>query len=193
MANTFRHAHSEPINPPGAEPVLTREQVWAGLQRKVRSPTEFVPAIESCQVVSEEGDVVTRIVQFKANWGPSGKVTEVCTSYHPAQILCVPPRLPRTGGFWQERKGQGTMKRVDDGALAELTPDVPRRFEMDSGDRVSNIVSAGPSGESTDMFLTYVFDLQNPKADTEANAKVAKGAVSGTIAKFRELAKAGQI
>ncbi|EJT78277.1 hypothetical protein GGTG_03379 [Gaeumannomyces tritici R3-111a-1] len=153
MANTFRHAHSEPINPPGAEPVLTREQVWAGLQRKVRSPTEFVPAIESCQVVSEEGDVVTRIVQFKANWGPSGKVTEVCTSYHPAQIL----------------------------------------FEMDSGDRVSNIVSAGPSGESTDMFLTYVFDLQNPKADTEANAKVAKGAVSGTIAKFRELAKAGQI
>ncbi|KAL8320698.1 hypothetical protein RB597_007120 [Gaeumannomyces tritici] len=133
MANTFRHAHSEPINPPGAEPVLTREQVWAGLQRK--------------------GDVVTRIVQFKANWGPSGKVTEVCTSYHPAQIL----------------------------------------FEMDSGDRVSNIVSAGPSGESTDMFLTYVFDLKNPKADTEANAKVAKGAVSGTIAKFRELAKAGQI
>ncbi|KAL8382147.1 hypothetical protein RB595_006094 [Gaeumannomyces hyphopodioides] len=149
----FRHAHTEPVNPPGAEPVLTREQLWAGLQRKVRSPTEFAPAHESCQVVSDEGDVVTRTVQFKANWGPTGKVTEVCTSYHPVQIL----------------------------------------FEMDSGDRVSNIVSVGPSGEPTDMFLTYVFDLKEPKGDAESTAKVAKSAVSGSIAKIRQLAKDGQI
>lgn len=153
MTSALCHAYTEPINPPGAEPVLTLEQVWKGLQRKVRSPTEFAPAIESCEVVSEEGDVVTRTIQFKPNWGPGGKVTEVCTSYYPTQIL----------------------------------------FDWDSGDRVSNIVSVGPSGEPTDMFLTYVFNLKNPKDDRESNAKVAKSAVSGSIAKIRQLAKDGQI
>lgn len=43
---------------------------------------------------------------------------------------------------------------------------------MDTGDKVSNIISAGPTGEPTDMFLTYVFDLQNPKGDLESNNKV---------------------
>ncbi|KLU82335.1 hypothetical protein MAPG_01408 [Magnaporthiopsis poae ATCC 64411] len=153
MVTTLHHAHTEPINPPGAEPALTREQVWAGLQRKVRSPAEFVPVIDSYHILSEAGDVVTRTVQFKPNFGPEGKITEVCTSYHPTQIL----------------------------------------YEMDTGDKVSNVISAGPTGEPTDLFLTYVFDLQNPKGDTESNAKVAKAAVVGTITKIRQLAKEGKI
>lgn len=56
--NTLSFAASRLVNPPGAEPVLTEAQLWAGLQRKVRVPQEFVPAITSCEVTSDTGSKV---------------------------------------------------------------------------------------------------------------------------------------
>ena len=153
MSASYRHCHTVPINPAGAEPVLSAEQVWKGLQRKVRSPTEFVPVIESCEVVSDENDVVTRLVQFKSGWGPEGKVKEVCSSYNPTHIY----------------------------------------FEMESGDKVYNIVSSGPSGEPTDLHLTYMFEIKPSGSDFETMVKGGKGAVAGTVAKLREFAKAGEL
>ena len=40
---TINLAYTAPVNAAGAEPALTAAQVWAGLQRKVRSAHEFVP------------------------------------------------------------------------------------------------------------------------------------------------------
>ncbi|KAF9479308.1 DUF1857-domain-containing protein [Pholiota conissans] len=58
-------AVSRLVNPQGASPVLTEAQVWHGLQLKVRSPGEFVPVITSCEILSDEGDKVSRLVGFR--------------------------------------------------------------------------------------------------------------------------------
>lgn len=50
-------AYTAPINPPSSSPHLTRAQVWAALQRKIRHATEFVPQITACTVLAEEEDV----------------------------------------------------------------------------------------------------------------------------------------
>ena len=61
-------AYSAPINPSGASPALTEDQVWKGLQRKVRKAQEFVAPILKCEVLEEEetetGTKVTRQVTF---------------------------------------------------------------------------------------------------------------------------------
>jgi hypothetical protein len=51
-------AASRLVNPPGAAPVLTEAQVLAGLELKVRAPQDFVPAIISCDLISDTGDKV---------------------------------------------------------------------------------------------------------------------------------------
>ncbi|KAG0046025.1 hypothetical protein BGZ83_008788 [Gryganskiella cystojenkinii] len=86
MTPTINLAVSVPINPPGSDQILNSSQVWAALQRKVRHPHEFVPAITSCKVVKDENNVVTRVVSFKD--GPSG-VNEVCTEYKPSRVEFV--------------------------------------------------------------------------------------------------------
>ncbi|KAK4113158.1 DUF1857-domain-containing protein [Canariomyces notabilis] len=87
--------YTAPINRPGESPVLTIDQVWAGLQRKVRYAQEFVPLIVGCEVLSEEKDpaaeevdVITRRVTFAEKAGPmSGRiVTEVCKLYAPCRV-----------------------------------------------------------------------------------------------------------
>ena len=39
------------VNPPGAEPRLTREQVWRGLVMKAENAVPFVPGMTRCEVV----------------------------------------------------------------------------------------------------------------------------------------------
>lgn len=81
-------AFTAPINPPGAS-TLSREQIWAGLQRKVRHAEEFVGgAIKSTEVISESKDehgreVVTREVIFREG---DRRVKEVCTLFEPAKV-----------------------------------------------------------------------------------------------------------
>ena len=82
-------AYTAPINPSGATPVLTIEQVWAGLQRKVRHAQEFVPkAINATDVITEDTDEhgrerVTRDVVFVEG---ERKAREVCTFFEPMKV-----------------------------------------------------------------------------------------------------------
>lgn len=82
-------AYTAPINPSGATPVLTVEQVWKGLERKVRFAQEFVPVIESCDVVKEEDVEVDRYVKFKAGSGQGKEgeaVHEIVRMYEPTKV-----------------------------------------------------------------------------------------------------------
>lgn len=81
-------AFTAPINPAGAS-TLSREQIWAGLQRKVRHAEEFVGgAIKSTDVISESKDehgreVITREVVFREG---DRRVKEVCTLFEPMKV-----------------------------------------------------------------------------------------------------------
>ncbi|KAH7409410.1 hypothetical protein BKA64DRAFT_396748 [Cadophora sp. MPI-SDFR-AT-0126] len=88
--STNNIAFTSPINPPGASPVLTRPQIWAMLQLKIRSAETFVPAaIQSTTVVSttthkESGNEVTvREITFVQD---QRKVKEVVTAYADTRV-----------------------------------------------------------------------------------------------------------
>jgi len=49
-------AATRPVNPPGAEPKITAELLWKGLERKARDPKTFIPAVTSCEVLKDEGN-----------------------------------------------------------------------------------------------------------------------------------------
>ena len=75
-------AYTEHINPPGASPVLTQDQIWKGLQRKIRRAQDFVPIIKGCDVLEESENTVVREAHFEAAHGnPAKTVREVCKSY----------------------------------------------------------------------------------------------------------------
>ncbi|KAF8211163.1 hypothetical protein K438DRAFT_1958300 [Mycena galopus ATCC 62051] len=57
---SYSFAATRPVNPPGAEPVLTEEQVWKGLEYKARNPIPFISMISASKVISEEGNKITR-------------------------------------------------------------------------------------------------------------------------------------
>jgi hypothetical protein len=83
-------AHTTPINPPSASPALTRAQIWAGLQRKIRHAEEFVPVIASCTVVSDADGVVVRDVRFKAGQGAKESARETVRTCGTAWVCVVP-------------------------------------------------------------------------------------------------------
>jgi hypothetical protein len=86
-------AYTSEINPQGATPILTSAQVWQGLQRKIRFAQEFVPIIESCDVLEDKDGVVVRDVRFKEGAGPKRQAKEVVRSYWPSWVsLFFPPR-----------------------------------------------------------------------------------------------------
>lgn len=78
---TIHCAYTEQINPAGASPVITRDQIWKGLQRKIRRAQDFVPIIEGCDVIEEKDNQVIREAHFKAALGnPAKTVREDCRS-----------------------------------------------------------------------------------------------------------------
>jgi hypothetical protein len=85
-------AYTSRINPAGATPVLNEAQIWAGLQRKIRFAQEFVPVIESCEVLEEKDGVVTRDVKFKKGTGPKDQAKEVVRSYWPSWVSGTRPQ-----------------------------------------------------------------------------------------------------
>jgi hypothetical protein len=83
-------SYSQPINAPGVAPTLGRRQVWAGLQRKVRDPTKFVPVITSCVVLEDKDNVVTREVHFVEGFTDAPQpVREVCKECYPTKVCHV--------------------------------------------------------------------------------------------------------
>lgn len=86
---TINLAYTAPINPAGATPVLSEDQIWIGLKRKVRRAQEFVPVIVACEVLSEEGNTVVRQATFKSE-DPTKEtddpVKEVCVHLPPSRV-----------------------------------------------------------------------------------------------------------
>ncbi|AEO67509.1 uncharacterized protein THITE_2116400 [Thermothielavioides terrestris NRRL 8126] len=136
--------YTAPVNRPGQQPVLTLQQVWEGLQHKMRRADKFVPIITACEVLAEEEPsspadggpraVVTRRVTFQPDTGPWGKstVVEVCRLYPPC--------------------------RID--------------FVQEDGATIGNYVTQGPSGDPADLLMTYVFQWNVPQvAEGSAEAK----------------------
>lgn len=58
------------------------EQVWKGLQRKIRRAQDFVGAIKGTDVVDDKEDEVVRIAHF----ADGHDVKEVCKSYWPTKV-----------------------------------------------------------------------------------------------------------
>jgi len=84
---TIHCAYTEPINPSGATPILTRDQIWKGLQRKIRQAQDFVPVIEATDVLEEKEGEVTRVAHFKGMHGqPPREVKEVCRWFYPTKV-----------------------------------------------------------------------------------------------------------
>ncbi len=85
-------ARTLPVNPPEAPFVLTRNALWEALQRKIRNATEFVPAMKSCTVVSDENNVVVRDCLLEHQSGDLRNMREEVTSYgnHWVRILELP-------------------------------------------------------------------------------------------------------
>jgi hypothetical protein len=80
MPFTGYGAFTAPINPSGATPVITYDQVWKALVFKAGKPQAFVPVIDQCNVVSRSESGLTRKVIFKEGKGPAeGWVTEEIT------------------------------------------------------------------------------------------------------------------
>lgn len=85
-------AYTEQINPAGASPVLTRDQIWKGLQRKIRKAQDFVPVITGCDVLEEKENEVKREAHFKGQDGGEGhSVIEICKSYYPTKVDFIQP------------------------------------------------------------------------------------------------------
>ncbi|KXG53810.1 Protein of unknown function DUF1857 [Penicillium griseofulvum] len=90
MSSTNNVAFTAPINPPGATPVITHEQVWTGLLLKIRSAETFVPgAIQSTKVISDSVDpstgnaVTVREVLFRE----TQKIAEeTVTAFKPTRV-----------------------------------------------------------------------------------------------------------
>lgn len=88
---TINCAYTEQINPADASPVLSREQIWKGLQRKIRKAQDFVPIIHACDVLEEKDNEVVREAHFKERDGvPAQSVREVCKSFYPTKVTHTP-------------------------------------------------------------------------------------------------------
>lgn len=48
------------INPPDVLFVLSRDQLWAGLQRETQRALEFVLQMQDCAVLKDKGEFVVR-------------------------------------------------------------------------------------------------------------------------------------
>ena len=60
-------SHAIQINPPGAEPQLSVQDVWCGLVMKAENALPFVPGMARCDVIERGDDWLLRVVEFAGN------------------------------------------------------------------------------------------------------------------------------
>lgn len=53
------------VNPPGAEPVLERDDVWRGLVMKAENALPFVPMMQECEVLERSANGLVRRVAVR--------------------------------------------------------------------------------------------------------------------------------
>ena len=167
----FNLGYTAPINPPGASPTLNPSQIWAGLQRKVRHAEEFVPLFSACEVLSEEPGAtefdpytVIRAVTIRPDFGPPPGVGAGRGGGGPPPWAGGgPPGVGPPGGG----PPKGPIRNV-----CKLYPPSRVDFLREDGTKFSNYVTQGPSGEETDMFMTYVFEWRH--AGVEEGSEVWK-------------------
>lgn len=102
-----------PINPPGAEPVLSLEQVWEVLEIKCRKPELFIKPIASATVLEETQTTIKREAFFREvrshpHWGnhltmhpqgmgpPGGSMIEDIVLQKPWKVPLPSSSLPQT-------------------------------------------------------------------------------------------------
>jgi len=160
---TIHCAYTEKVNPAGATPVLSRDQIWKGLQRKIRRAQDFVPVIQACDVLEDKDNVVVREAHFiKGDGIPAGKVKEVCKSYYPTRV-----------DFWQPSGAVITNTISDGPSLTEDDYNMTYTFEWRHED-----IEEG-SEEHKKLQKTH----------TEG----AKMAVSKSLEAMRKMAAAGEL
>jgi hypothetical protein len=69
------------VNPPDAESIITHEQLWATLQRKIRHPEEFGNLLSASRIVKDEGGVVVRDIVLNLPGSKKQTYTEEITPY----------------------------------------------------------------------------------------------------------------
>ena len=157
-------AYTAPINPSGSSPVLTQAQVWSGLELKIRAGQEFVGAILSTEVMSEEKlpktdlPVTTREVVFKEG---NKRARERCIAYKPTKVE-----------FHQD-DGSKVMNIVSEGAGGVADLYMTYCFEW-----------LHPELEG---------DQQGQKDRYKFEHAMAKTAVESTIISMREMVKRGKL
>ncbi|CVL04084.1 uncharacterized protein FMAN_14822 [Fusarium mangiferae] len=162
---TMNLAYSAPINPSGASPILSEAQVWNGLKRKVRKANAFVAPILECEVLSEEeAESGTKVIR---------------------QVTF-------------DKEARGKDDHVVEETVYEFAPTRVDFYQPD-GSKIFNIVSVDQEGN---LILTFVFEWRHSEVKAESQQdkelrekylKMAKGAVEGTIASIRRLAKDGEL
>ncbi|KAJ5543495.1 hypothetical protein N7535_005919 [Penicillium sp. DV-2018c] len=95
MSSTNNLAFTAPINPAGATPKLSLDQIWSGLLLKIRSAETFVPAaIQSTKVLDDYIDpttgnpVTVREVTFRET---QKTVKETVTAFEPCRVEFAQP------------------------------------------------------------------------------------------------------
>ena len=99
MPATIHVAVCFPVNPPNTTPLITHQQLWAALERKVHRAQDFVPVFTDCQVLKEEVDssgnkVITRRAMLQDGAMEHVKeryIEEICTLYVPTKVDFLAP------------------------------------------------------------------------------------------------------
>jgi hypothetical protein len=80
-------AKSVAVNPEGEDVVLTRADVWRGLEAKANDALPFVPSMTSCEVLERDEHTIVREIEFRGErlgervtLEPQERVTFVRTS-----------------------------------------------------------------------------------------------------------------
>lgn len=77
----YNLSHAIRINPEGAEPKLTREQVWRGLEMKAENALPFVNGMTQCDVIERTDTTILREVTFMG-----GQSQEFITLFAPVKV-----------------------------------------------------------------------------------------------------------
>jgi len=100
------------VNPAGAAPVLTAEQVWKGLEMKAANALPFVPGMTRCDVVERGENMLRREISV-----PGGDFEERITFFPPVQVHF---ERVGSGGFIEN-----TISDSDAGLLLTFTFALP--------------------------------------------------------------------